>query len=73
MRGRLGRMRVRYFLLVLPLLTWLIQGEDLRDKIPLGRYCRPQEIADVVAFLCSDHASIMTGAVVDVNGGFVIA
>jgi 3-oxoacyl-[acyl-carrier protein] reductase len=47
--------------------------EDLRDKIPLGRYGKPQEIADVVAFLCSDHASFMTGAVVDVNGGFVIA
>jgi NAD(P)-dependent dehydrogenase (short-subunit alcohol dehydrogenase family) len=47
--------------------------EDHRDKIPLGRYGTVREIADVVAFLCSDHASFMTGAVVDVNGGFVIA
>ncbi|MHB1927940.1 MAG: SDR family NAD(P)-dependent oxidoreductase [Acidimicrobiales bacterium] len=47
--------------------------EDLRDKIPVGRYGTVQEVADVVAFLCSDHASFMVGAVVDVNGGFVIA
>ena len=45
---------------------------DLRDRIPLGRYGTTQEVADVVAFLCSDHASFITGEVVDVNGGFVI-
>ncbi|MST31459.1 SDR family oxidoreductase [Acidimicrobiaceae bacterium USS-CC1] len=54
--------------------TTMIQDlEDLRDRIPLGRYGTVQEVADVVAFLCSDHASFITGAVVDVNGGFVIA
>jgi 3-oxoacyl-[acyl-carrier protein] reductase len=45
---------------------------DLRGLVPLGRYGTTQEVADVVAFLCSDHASFITGEVVDVNGGFVI-
>jgi len=45
---------------------------DLTGLVPLGRYGTPQEVADVVAFLCSDHSSFMTGEVVDVNGGFVI-
>jgi 3-oxoacyl-[acyl-carrier protein] reductase len=53
--------------------TDMIKGiGDLRDRIPLGRYGTPQEVADVVAFLCSDHAGFITGEVVDVNGGFVI-
>jgi 2-dehydro-3-deoxy-L-rhamnonate dehydrogenase (NAD+) len=45
---------------------------DMREKIPLGRFGTPQEVADVVAFLCSDHSSFITGEVVDVNGGFLI-
>jgi NAD(P)-dependent dehydrogenase (short-subunit alcohol dehydrogenase family) len=45
---------------------------DMRDKVPLGRFGTPQEVADVVAFLCSDHSSFITGEVVDVNGGFLI-
>jgi 3-oxoacyl-[acyl-carrier protein] reductase len=53
--------------------TEMIAGiEDLRGRIPLGRYGRAQEVADVAAFLCSAHASFITGEIVDVNGGFVM-
>lgn len=39
-------------------------------NVPLGRFAQPQEIADVVLFLCSDMASYVTGQTVHVNGGW---
>lgn len=41
------------------------------SQIPMGRYGKPEEIAAVAAFACSDHASYMTGSVLRVDGGFV--
>ncbi len=40
------------------------------DAIPLNRYGTEQEIANVIAFLCSDKASYVTGQVIAVDGGF---
>jgi len=40
-------------------------------KIPLGRYATVEEIANVVAFLCSERASTVTGAAWSVDGGTV--
>jgi 3-oxoacyl-[acyl-carrier protein] reductase len=39
------------------------------SKIPLGRFGEPKEVADVVAFLLSDHSSFITGETLKVNGG----
>jgi NAD(P)-dependent dehydrogenase (short-subunit alcohol dehydrogenase family) len=41
-----------------------------RTRAPIARSADPGEIAAVVAFLCSDGSSFMTGAAVPVDGGF---
>jgi 3-oxoacyl-[acyl-carrier protein] reductase len=46
--------------------------ETLRERVPLGRLARPEEIANVYAFLASDEASYVNGAVIEVGGGAAI-
>jgi 3-oxoacyl-[acyl-carrier protein] reductase len=41
------------------------------EKVPLGRFAEPHEVADVIVFLCSARASTVTGAAWSVDGGAV--
>jgi len=43
--------------------------EKIKLQIPLGRLCRPEEIARVVHFLAADASAYITGQVWGVNGG----
>ena len=45
---------------------------QMREQVPLQRLGRPEEIASVYAFLASDDASYINGAVIEVSGGMTV-
>ena len=46
--------------------------DHMRDQVPLHRLGRPEEVANVYAFLASDEASYVNGAVIEVSGGMTV-
>jgi 2-hydroxycyclohexanecarboxyl-CoA dehydrogenase len=46
--------------------------EKIKARIPLGRWQRPEDIANMVVFLSSDRAGEVTGQTINVDGGYVM-
>jgi 2-deoxy-D-gluconate 3-dehydrogenase len=47
-------------------------GEAMKQKIPTGRFARPDEIAAAALYLASDHAGMINGANLVIDGGYSI-
>ena len=47
--------------------------QAILGRIPMGRYGRPEEVANAIAFLVGDDASYITGQVLNIDGGMVMA
>ena len=50
-------------------MTGDLNEAELKKLIPVGRFGEAEEVADLVAFLCSDGAAYITGEVISINGG----
>ena len=46
-----------------------VNSQDLINEIPLGRFGKPEEVAHLASFLCSEEASYITGQILHINGG----
>jgi L-xylulose reductase len=47
-----------------------VRGKPMLDRIPLGRFARPRDVATVIAFLLGPDAAMVHGSCIDIDGGF---
>jgi 3-oxoacyl-[acyl-carrier protein] reductase len=52
-----------------PAISAAVPAERVKEMVPARRLGRVEEVADLVAFLCSDRAGYITGQTVSINGG----
>ena len=50
-------------------MTKELPQDELKRLVPMNRFGKPEEVASLVSFLCSDGASYITGEVISINGG----
>jgi 3-oxoacyl-[acyl-carrier protein] reductase len=50
-------------------MTENLDEKQLKKLIPVNRFGKPEEVAELVAFLAGDGASYITGEVININGG----
>lgn len=52
-----------------PAISAAVKPETVKQIVPARRLGRAEEVADLVAFLCSDRAAYITGQTISINGG----
>ena len=48
------------------------KGDPMRAKIPLGRFGRPVEVADLILFLASPASDLICGETILIDGGYTV-
>jgi 3-oxoacyl-[acyl-carrier protein] reductase len=54
-----------------PMADAAFDAETVKRMVPMKRAGRPEEVADLVAFLASDRAAYISGQIVSINGGMI--
>lgn len=48
------------------------KSSKMMERIPLKRFARPRDVSEVIAFLLSDQAHMLNGAILPIDGGFLV-